>query len=291
VRAALARAASVLLAAEAVTVMGSRAVHCLTGEMSVVSAVIKALVPTLIDRMIDELSELLGARSFLDGVYANGAFQKIQRDHRIVAIFDGSTVVNRASLIGQFPRLAGAYRRGIQPDSQVAEAATITAAPPPFDARELRLASRTGCGVTQSLPGLAAQAERANGELAAVARGVAAAAAQVHDRLALARPAARPDAGSYELAALYELCFAAAACLLLWQGGERAALPAASPLWEDALWTRACLTELGSRLAQRDRGLASGVAGNDTVTDRILDWLTAAVGAGDPLSLWSAVPS
>jgi alkylation response protein AidB-like acyl-CoA dehydrogenase len=294
VRAVLARSAAVLLAAEAVTTIGSRAAHYLTGEMSVVSAVLKALLPTLVDQLIDELSELLGSRSFLDGVYAEGAFQKVQRDHKIVGIFDGSTAVNRAALIGQFPRLA-AGRRGIEPAVWPDGLARIGERPPPLETGRLVLASRAGCTVVHGLPAAAA---RADGPLGAAARASDELTAAVRDELAAVRPTARPAAASVDLAVRYELCFAAAACLHLWHGGSAEPMTARSPLWQDALWPRACLAELNARLAQPGVRLPAGcgVAAEPDLTGRLVDWLATSVAAGQPLSLWqpagaTAVPA
>jgi alkylation response protein AidB-like acyl-CoA dehydrogenase len=286
VRDVLARSASVLLAAEAVTIVGSRAIHALTGEMSVISA----LVPTLIDGMIGELAELLGARSFLDGVYADGAFSKIQRDHAIIAIFDGSTAVNRAGLIGQFPRLARGYAQQWQDAAGVAETVRTAAPPRPFDPGGLRLASSAGCSIVQ---GLRAAAHRVAGDLLEPAVG---AAGELHDRLALVRPAARPGAAAYALAAQYELSFAAAACVHLWEGSQ---LPPADGLewqalgsdglWSDGLWLRACLAELMARYRDAGGGthlgrLAPGEPQAATAGP-IVDWLTSAVRGGAAISL------
>ena len=89
----LATAYADLLLCEAVTLVAMRSVHCLTAEMSVVSAIVKYLVPTIIDGTITNLSGVLGARALLTQHFADGRFQKVQRDHQIVGIFDGSTHV------------------------------------------------------------------------------------------------------------------------------------------------------------------------------------------------------
>jgi alkylation response protein AidB-like acyl-CoA dehydrogenase len=298
IRAVLARSAALLLSAEAVTIVASRAVHALAGELSVISAVVKALLPTLIDGMIGELGELLGSRSFLDCEYADGAFAKLQRDHAIVAIFDGSTSVNRSSLIGQFPRLARGYAQRWHDEAGIAR---LAARPSAFDPRGLRLQSPGGCSIVQ---GLTAAADRVSGGhaasaapgdggacLGAAARSAAAAATDLHRRLAVVRPAARPAASAYSLAAEYELCFAAAACVQVWEAGHQAA--AGSPLWSGALWARACLDELSARALHPGTGtyigrLAPGEPGAATA-DQIADWLAGAVAAGAPITLRPAL--
>jgi alkylation response protein AidB-like acyl-CoA dehydrogenase len=106
---ALAEAYADQLLAEVVT---SVSVRGLPGEASVSSAVVKYLVPTRTDALLDRLGNLLGARVFLRGVYHRGAFEEMRRDHRIVGLFDGSTVVNLTVLIGHFLLFARAYGSG-----------------------------------------------------------------------------------------------------------------------------------------------------------------------------------
>ncbi|MFJ8629872.1 acyl-CoA dehydrogenase family protein [Streptomyces sp. NPDC093568] len=210
-RRTLGRAAASLALAEAASTMAARSAHCLTGEMSVVSAVAKAGVPEIVQQTIDDLAELLGARGFLADHFAHGMFQKLERDHRIVAVFDGSTAVNRSSLIAQFPVLGRLARTGAHDAAGLAAAAGTRALPPlRFDG--LRLLSRTGCSVVQ---GLAAAADRADmvvpprvRELVTELSSEVAALAQ--DMAAL-RPATRdtpPEA--FAAARRYELCFAGA---------------------------------------------------------------------------------
>ena len=255
--------------------------------------------------MVDELAELLGSRSFLDGVYADGAFGKARRDHAIMAVFDGSTAVNRASLINQFPRLARGYQRRRQDAAGVIETTRLARPPRPFDAGGLRLMSPAGCSIVQ---GLHAVADRVSDDhlagpapgagdavsLGAAARAAAAASADLHDRLAAVRPTARPSAAAYRLAAQYELSFAAAACLHLWEAGQPTEADPArwpGPLWSDALWPRACLAELAARFPDPTGGTHAGrlVPGEPgaTTTDQVVDWLADAVRRDMPISLYS----
>jgi alkylation response protein AidB-like acyl-CoA dehydrogenase len=297
VRAVLARSAALLLTAEAVTIVASRAVHELPGEMSVISAVVKALVPSLIDQMIDELAELLGARSFLDCVYADGAFQKTQRDHRIVAIFDGSTVVNRSALIGQFPRLAAGYLAARYDSEGLAASTRLLSPPRPLDlgGAALRLSSPAGCSVVQSMSQVCDQAAGASTALGLLTRAVRGHADSLHASMSAGRPASHPAAAAFGLAASYELCFAAAACLHLWQAGQDTA---AAPLWnealwDEALWLRACLAELAARLDAGWDGKSAvvGEAVAGPASDELAGWLAAAVRDGQPLSLCQAGPA
>ncbi|MEV4514726.1 acyl-CoA dehydrogenase [Dactylosporangium sp. NPDC049525] len=250
----LGRAAAHLAAVEAATIAACRGIHGLTPEMSVVSAVAKALAPTLVDALLAELAELLGARSFLTGVHEHGAFQKLRRDHQVVAVFDGSTPVNRAALIQQFPRLVRGWSERATDTDGLRETVRPGGPVRPLDPAALTLLSRRGCSVVQSLPDLAASISASVTASAGVPAGLAEHAralcdelGEVHTRMARVRPAARPAMVSYELAAAYELGFAGAACLHLWAAGEEQ--HRGEPLWEDGLWVRAALRALRSRTA------------------------------------------
>ncbi|MEU3659165.1 acyl-CoA dehydrogenase [Streptomyces sp. NPDC032940] len=225
-RRTLGRAAASLELADAAALLAARSAHCLTGEMSVVSAVVKAGVPDIVQESIDDLAELVGARGFLTGQHEYGHFQKLERDHRIVAIFDGSTAVNRSALISQFPVLARRFRDGGHDAAGLASA--VAAGPvPPLDFAALRLTSRTGCSVVQALPAVAARL----GELAAdgavpgrvheLAGALAEETAAVAEALAAPRPAGRstpPEA--FAAARRYERCYAGAAAAHLLLAGH-----------------------------------------------------------------------
>jgi alkylation response protein AidB-like acyl-CoA dehydrogenase len=273
-----------LFVAEAVTMLGSRAIGALTGEMSIVSAVVKSFVPTLVDGMVEELSELLGARAFLLDVFAGGRFQKVARDHRIVGIFDGSTFVNQNYLINQFRTLADGYRRGAADTAGLELACALDRVNRPVNERRLALFSRTGCSIVQALPaaveelaGLTA-AGRADPEVLPLARELVAATAGVHAALATHPPAAFPEPEAFTDARRYEWCFAGAACLLLWlHNRELPAGGATAGLWPDGRWLRAALT-----LVLRGLGREPGGAGQVFVD------LADAVAAG-PRSRWISV--
>lgn len=246
----LGRAAAHLAAVEAAAIAASRGIHSLTAEMSVVSAVAKALAPTLVDALLAELAELLGARSFLTGVHEYGAFEKLRRDHQVVAIFDGSTPVNRAALVQQFPRLVRGWSARSTDVGGLHEAVHVGGPVRPVDVATLTLLSRQGCSVVQSLPALAASVTASAGAPAGLAEHILALCdelGELHARMARVRPAPRPAMVAYELAAAYELGFAGAACLHLWAAGEQR--HRGEPLWADGLWIRAALRALRSRTA------------------------------------------
>ncbi|WP_322755001.1 acyl-CoA dehydrogenase [Frankia sp. Cas3] len=263
----LARCAALLGAAEAATFVATRSIHSLTREMSVTSAVVKALVPTLIDAVIGDLAELLGARSFLTEAYEHGAFQKVRRDHQIAAVFDGSTPVNRAALIQQFPRLTRDFVAGAFDAAGVAQAARVGERPGPLDRGALVLLSRQGCSVVQSLPALAEEigSQDAPIGLAEHADALCVVVRHLHGLMAEVRPAARPSIAAYELASAYELCYAGAACLHLWKSRERHHRD--EPLWRDGLWVRAALRALLARLAVIVRTVPPSAAPGDELID------------------------
>jgi hypothetical protein len=274
IRRALGEAATTLFLAEAVSVVASRSLHALAPEMSVVSAITKAFVPTMVDEMIGQLGELLGVRAFMSDVYSEGMFQKLERDHRIVAIFDGSTLVNRNALINQFPALARAYRNRRRDEAGLAEAATLVAPLTGFDPKRLSLLSSAGCSVVQSVPEAAAQLSAiASGrkeleKVAHLADELRAATEAVLQEMASYTPSPRDvPPTAFALAARYELCFAGAACLQLWlRNAERAS---GQPLWKDALWLEACLVRVLGRLR-----VEAGVMGAE-VYDRLAELLAA----------------
>lgn len=247
-RAVLARCAGLLGAVEATALVAARSVHCLTGELSVISSVVKSMAPSLVDSLVGELAEILGVRSYLTEEYAHGAFQKLARDHQIVSIFDGSTPVNRGALVQQFPRLARALAAGTVDEDGLTVSASLGAPLPSFDHAALGLFSRLGCSLVQSLPGVVetVAALNAPAHLVEQASALRAAAGRLAALMSEVSPAARPPMAAYELAAAYELCLAGAACLNVWATGH--GHHRREPLWEDALWLRAALRALLTRL-------------------------------------------
>ncbi|MFJ7048682.1 acyl-CoA dehydrogenase family protein [Streptomyces sp. NPDC101112] len=261
IRRVLGRAATSALLAEAVSLLATRSAHTLPGELSVVAPIAKAYVPTVTQETLTTLGELLGVRGFLTSP-PGGGFAKLERDHRICAIFDGSTVVNRAALLNQLPRLARQLRRRRADTDGVRAAADLTAPLPPFAPDRLSLLSVTGCGAVQSLPDTVERVRRTGPpELAALT-------GPLLDELDLLEKESAtfvPVAGglpstAFDLAERYERAYAAAACLLLWQ--ENPDLRT-GPLGAGALWPRACLTAL---LGADDNAVSDAMAGV------LLDW-------------------
>jgi len=218
VRDGLGRIAARLFLAEAVTIVTTRAVHVAPQEMSVLSAVCKAFVPTVASQALAEVGELLGARGYLTDTFAHGAFAKLERDHRIVEIFDGTTPVNRQMLIGQFPRLGRTYG---ETDHMAAQRLTalVAGAMPGLAPSSLRLTPPSGCELTLAVPGLLFSLRRRHphdASLHALLDSVESACADVHAAMSAHRAApGTPGPAAFRLAERYEWCVAAAACLLL----------------------------------------------------------------------------
>lgn len=143
-----------LLIADAVVRCGARSIHVLPERLAVHSAVVKYLVPSRVDAALHRLAVLLGARHYLRG----SPFEKLLRDHALVALFDGSTVVNLSALAQELPRL---YRLPTRPQSDAelfARSAALYdfAQPlPDFAPQRLELMNRGG----EDGPRLLAQAQ------------------------------------------------------------------------------------------------------------------------------------
>ncbi|MFI6729732.1 acyl-CoA dehydrogenase [Streptomyces sp. R-74717] len=242
VRRILGRAAAAALTAEAVSTLAARSVHALPGELSVTSAIAKAYVPTTVQDTLGRLAELLGVRGFLTSP-PGGGFAKLERDHRICAIFDGSTVVNRTALLTQMSRLGRLMRRGTADIDAVRAVADLTTPPATIDTARLTLTSATGCSLVQSLPE-AFEGTRAHGhpELTALAATVLEQSRQLAAELADFVPVSGglPSA-AFTLAERYERLYAASACLRLFSHNPDRP---AGALAKDALWPRACLAHL-----------------------------------------------
>jgi len=283
IRRTVGEAAATLLAAEAVSVVSSRCIAALPGEMSVVAALAKAFVPSAVDELIATLGEVLGARAFLTGVFAHGMFQKIERDHRLVAIFDGSTVVNRNSLINQFRTLARAYDKQSWDSEGLALAVDLNAPLPEFAPQKLRVMSSSGCSVLQSLPHAVIQlaqvdpGRRPSATVLRLTEALRDAAADVMEECAAYQPSAREvPSSAFDLARRYELCFAGAACIQLWLANHCTVCRGEvwPSLWRNDLWLHAALVRILTQLTPA----ASHLAADVEIYDRLTDCITANAG-------------
>ncbi|ACU96860.1 acyl-CoA dehydrogenase [Saccharomonospora viridis DSM 43017] len=274
VRRTLGEVAASALLAEAASITAARGVATLTGEQGVAAPVVKALVPNLVQEGIERIGELLGARGFLTDVYADGSFAKLDRDHRIVGIFDGTTSVCRHSLIAQFPWLVRGWN-GRRCDLEgVRAASALHTVPRRPDLSRLSVVARTGCSQVQSLPTLVEHVERmarsgaVPDAVARLADAVRSAADRLHQELAAQRPsAAGAPATAFELAERYELCYAAASCLSLLCFAE-SPTPAAH-----VLRVRAALAIAVMRLREFDEETTDpSASAADALEDLVTEW-------------------
>ncbi|MEE1748358.1 MULTISPECIES: acyl-CoA dehydrogenase family protein [unclassified Streptomyces] len=259
-RQSLAAAAADVLVGEALATVAIRSVHTLTAELGVAAAATKYLVPTGTEQVIAELTRLLGARAFLKGVHAGGMFQKVDRDHRVVGLFDGNTLVNLNSLINQFRSLSRGWDRGTG-DTAGATAAFDLAVPlPPLDPSRLSLVAKGGSGILATLPASLAELRTEaghhpalNGALAAAER-LLAATHRVHADMAPYRALVSDvPTAAFDVARRYSLCLAGAACLGLWAQNHREALGGRTGgLWRDGTWLWPALDRLLVRLGEQD---------------------------------------
>lgn len=246
----LGRATVMSFIAQAVSIVAGRAVQALSGELSVIAAITKAFVPSLIDEMISLLGEQLGARAFLSEQFHAGHFQKLERDHRIVAIFDGSTAVNRNALINQFPRLTQMYRK--RKNADVSYACDLQRPLPPFAAKNLSLTSSTGCSLVQNISNLLhAMPGDSSLQTVALANEFLALVDSVIGEMERAPIEPRNIAHhTFLLAENYEFCFAGAAVLHYWYY-NRQNRPGQECWWQDDLWLYAALTFIMERLRSK----------------------------------------
>ncbi|MFB9734336.1 acyl-CoA dehydrogenase family protein [Streptomyces thermocoprophilus] len=257
-------AAADVLLHEAVALVAARGVQAQTGELSVTSAVTKYLLPTGTEEVLDGVTRVLGARAFLKGVHADGRFQKLERDHRIVGLFDGNTLVNLNSLVNQFRTLARGWRRGSGDRDGAATAFDLTAPLPPLDPARLSVVAR-GCGVLAALPAGVEELDRLAERNPALAPAAVAAhrlldvTDAVHEEMA-GYPAVMTDVPpqAFDTARHFTLCWAGAACLGLWLRTAHAAADGETAgLWKDALWLRAALDRVLARVGERADGPAA----------------------------------
>lgn len=95
-----------LLIAECTAIPVARSLSVAPSRLSMWSSVVKYLVPVVAEGVIQDIGRVLGARGYLREGVADGAFQKLQRDHAIASIFEGTTHVNLHNIAAQLPNLA-----------------------------------------------------------------------------------------------------------------------------------------------------------------------------------------
>ena len=133
VRRLLTEAWAEMLIADSVTTLSLRFLQRVPGQASIHSAVVKYFVPSLLEQTLQKLASVLGARYYLRSEQAGGIFQKALRDHLLIGLFDGSTLVNLSSLSLQL-RVQPADSAGpLEYGEQLLDSADLFTALPPFD--------------------------------------------------------------------------------------------------------------------------------------------------------------
>ncbi|NGO66946.1 acyl-CoA dehydrogenase [Streptomyces sp. SB3404] len=94
-----------LLIGECVAVPVSRALSVAPSRLSLWSSVVKFFVPVLAEEVVASMAAVLGARGYLREGVADGIFQKLQRDHAIASVFEGTTHVNLHGVAHQLPHV------------------------------------------------------------------------------------------------------------------------------------------------------------------------------------------
>jgi alkylation response protein AidB-like acyl-CoA dehydrogenase len=273
VRADLGALAADALIAEVTALVGVRHIAVLPEEMNLVSACVKYVVPATVDDAFRRATSTLGARSQLPGTEIGGRFEKACRDHRIVGIFDGNSVVNLRTIINEFPAMAKA---GSQRGTHLPLPPGLDPGRPSpgLDLSRLRLMTRAGSSLLAAVDELAAGLDAgASGPLRAALSGFRAAAARVAAEVAQAPRLGAPGAESFDLALRVAEVFAGAACLVVASGNARRTTLAGDDAWLAAALARVC-QRIGSPLADAsgqygrlaDRVLAHRRAGHRAVT-------------------------
>lgn len=154
----LANAVVTLWLAEVSSWFAARHANFLVDEMSIVSTIAKGKVPSMVATQLSLLEEQMGARGFLEDLFADGAFEKLIRDHQIVPIFDGSTLVNRVGLSQHLTNLAKMFKKGTFAKEKLDSIGCWESEVESVDFGSLSLISRKGCSLVQSIPNLVRRA-------------------------------------------------------------------------------------------------------------------------------------
>ncbi|QXX95812.1 acyl-CoA dehydrogenase [Serratia marcescens] len=277
IRRRLAEAAADVLIADAVGLFSCRAINVLPQQMSTISAAAKAFVPTSIEDMVDGLVEVLGARAYLEDDGEYGHFGKLQRDCRLISLFDGNTVINLQALIVQLPALARQRRRnGPTPDTG-ALLGTLFGLDEPLQALEpqrLKLSGKGQDAIVQSLFSATQQLSDVEGIPPAIAHKLNAQVRQVLNRLAQVDdfflkqvPRKQISAQCFAMAELYTHIFAAACCIQSFIVSHRRM----AAEWRDGTALSACLDRLNAAPLEADDALLQRVQ-NCIAQDRLISF-------------------
>ncbi|MEU8659041.1 acyl-CoA dehydrogenase family protein [Actinoplanes philippinensis] len=101
-----------LLIAECTALPVARALSVAPSRLSLWSSVVKYLVPLIGEEVVAHVGRVLAARAYMRDDPGTSAFQKLQRDHAIASVFEGTTHVNLLHIATQLPPVASAEDDG-----------------------------------------------------------------------------------------------------------------------------------------------------------------------------------
>lgn len=263
IRRTLGQACADLLIGDIVGLFACRAINVIPTEMSVISAIAKAFVPARIEARIESLADVLGAQACLEGETEYDSFSKLQRDSRLVSVFDGNTLVNLQSLMLQLPTLA---RRRRDIEHQASELAMrqlfdLSQPAPAWLPQRLTLSNKGQATITNSLFRASERFGALHDLSPDIRGGIQAEIASVLDTLAdidrffstNPAPVKRIDKLFFDMAEQYCKVFAAACCVQAFLH-NRARL---APGLQDGRWLLECLAHLNHPRTAKYQSLLS----------------------------------
>ncbi|MFC1431520.1 acyl-CoA dehydrogenase family protein [Streptacidiphilus sp. N1-3] len=229
-----------LLIAECTALPAARALSVAPSRMSLWSSVVKYLVPVLGEEVVLDMGRVLGARGYLAEGVASGVFQKLQRDHAIASIFEGTTHVNLHAIASQLPKVAAVADRSGPGGAEILAALFDRSRDAPEwhpDGNRLQLTNATEDEITRGWGDAVAELARLTGsdtgipdpgrpadaeELAATVAAFGARRTAFYHRIATSPPDPA-STGAQRDAAEHCVHHAAACCVLSWlhnRGGQ-----------------------------------------------------------------------
>ncbi|MFG3257130.1 acyl-CoA dehydrogenase family protein [Streptomyces sp. NPDC048172] len=271
----------------------ARALTLAPERLALWSLVVKYFVPVLAEGVMASMGSVLGARGYLREGTADGVFQKLQRDHAIASVFEGTTHVNLHGIACQLPQIArppatgGA--EGARSDQELlGELFALHREAPPWtpDARRLRLAAEGRDEIAASWPALAARAAGLpEGAVPPAVRDalpvlLATAAEQQNACFAVVRgldpadPEATASVRAMDAAARHCVLHAMASCVLVWLHNR----DAVGGRFADGGWLVLCLRRLLDRLGA---GTATGASTGESFAELRAEFEEAVLRAAD----------
>lgn len=248
-----------LVISEVISLISGRAISVLTDQMSLISAVTKYFVPSSVDRSIEKLATVMGARAFLLNVFEQGRYQKLERDHRVVGLFDGNTLVNLQVIINQLKSLAK-YRQkaAVKLDSRIFTLFDLTKDLPSFQREQLSISTRGRDTVLNSLYDVvqqidihcATQDKSVFSSIGYYAHKVVAEVDRLDREILNTEWVINSRSTKcFTLAFKYSLLYVAAACIQFWFYNQNNMYTGSTKIiWQDGIWLKVCLARLLNQL-------------------------------------------